>query len=101
MLASFDFAPLARRYAQDERWRRQGVRRWGPYPLRCWKTITRVVLENHIPFHNPVRPERSEAQPSEVEGRKFMAGGLLKLASFDFAPLRGATLRTNGLWTID
>ena len=24
---------------------------------------------------NPVRPERSEAQPSEVEGRKFMAGG--------------------------
>ena len=70
MLASFDFAPLARRYAQDERWRRQGVRRWGPYPLRCWKTITRVVLEDHIPFHNPVRPERSEAQPSEVEGRK-------------------------------
>ena len=50
---------------------------------------------------NPVRPERSEAQPSEVEGRKFMAGGLLKLAPFDFAPLRGATLRTNGLWTID
>ena len=49
-MASFDFASLTLRYAQDER------------------LVVGPLAGSLSPS---VRPERSEAQPSEVEGRHF------------------------------